>query len=43
MKLIDRYVAQAVMTSTLVVMFVVLSLDVVFGFIAETEDIKNDY
>jgi len=32
-----------VLLATAVVMFVVLSLDVVFGFIAETEDFRNDY
>lgn len=43
MKLIDRYVSASVLVATAVVMFVVLSLDMVFGFIAETEDLKNDY
>lgn len=43
MRLIDRYIASAVLSSTAIVMFVVLSLDTVFGFIAETEDLKNDY
>ena len=43
MRLIDRYVSRSVLAATAVVMFVVLSLDVVFGFIAETEDLKNDY
>ena len=43
MRLIDRYVSRSVLSATAVVMFVVLSLDVVFGFIAETEDLKNDY
>ena len=43
MKLIDRYVASSVFVSTAVVMFVVLSLDAVFGFIAETESLRNRY
>ncbi|WP_082873329.1 LPS export ABC transporter permease LptG [Oleiphilus sp. HI0079] len=43
MRIIDRYVAKSVLIATAVVMFVVLSLDIVFGFIAETEDLKNNY
>jgi len=43
MRLIDQYISRSVLSSTAIVMFVVLALDLVFGFIAETEDLKNDY
>ncbi len=43
MRRLDRYLVRTVASSTLLVLAVVLSLDVVFGFIGEMEDLKNDY
>lgn len=43
MKLIDRYISTTVAMSMLLVMVIVLSLDLVFGFIAEMEDLRNSY
>jgi len=43
MRRIDRYIVSTVASSMLLVLAVVLSLDFLFGFIAETEQLKNDY
>ena len=43
MRKLDNYVMRTVGASMLVVMFVVLSLDLVFGFIAELDDTRGDY
>ncbi len=43
MKLIDRYISATVAMSMLLVMLIVLSLDLVFGFVAEMEDLRNNY
>jgi lipopolysaccharide export system permease protein len=43
MRLIDRYISNAVFSAMLMVMAVVLSLDLVFGFIAEVDDVKERY
>jgi len=40
---IDRYVMRTVGGAMFLVMVVVLSLDLIFGFIAELEDARNDY
>lgn len=43
MRRIDRYIVSSVSASILLVMLVVLSLDLVFAFLAEVEDLKGDY
>ncbi len=43
MKLLDRYIMANVGGAMFLVMVVVLSLDLVFGFVAELEDTRNDY
>ncbi len=43
MRKLDRYIISTVAASMLLVLLVVLSLDLVFGFIAELEELKNDY
>ncbi|SFR41278.1 lipopolysaccharide export system permease protein [Marinobacter daqiaonensis] len=43
MRRLDRYVMANVAAATLLVLLVVLSLDLVFGFIAELDDTRNDY
>lgn len=43
MRLIDKYISSTVFASMMLVMAVVLSLDLVFGFIAEVEDVKGQY
>lgn len=43
MRKLDRYIIKTVGGATILVMLVVLSLDVIFAFIAELEDTKNDY
>ncbi len=43
MRRIDRYIVSTVASSMLLVMAVVLSLDVVFAFVAEMEELKNQY
>lgn len=43
MRKLDRYIISSVAASMLLVLLVVLSLDLVFGFIAELEELKNKY
>ncbi|MDV3503965.1 LPS export ABC transporter permease LptG [Marinobacter sp. M-5] len=43
MRKIDQYVMRTVGGAMFLVMVVVLSLDLIFGFIAELEDARNDY
>jgi len=43
MRKIDRYVMSSVGGATFLVMMVVLSLDLIFAFIAELDSAKNDY
>jgi len=43
MRRIDRYIVANVASSMLLVMAVVLSLDLVFAFVAEMEELRNDY
>ena len=43
MRKLDRYIISTVAGSMLLVLLVVLSLDVVFGFIAELEELENNY
>ncbi|PAV24535.1 lipopolysaccharide export system permease protein [Tamilnaduibacter salinus] len=43
MRKLDRYITRTVGGATLLVMLVVLSLDVIFGFIAELDDARADY
>lgn len=43
MRKIDRYVMSSVGGATFLVMMVVLSLDLIFAFIAELDDAGNDY
>ena len=43
MRKIDRYVMSTVGGAMLLVMIVVLSLDLIFAFIAELDDARNDY
>lgn len=43
MRKIDRYVMQTVGGAIFLVMVVVLSLDLIFAFIAELDDARNDY
>lgn len=43
MRKLDRYIIKTVGGATILVMLVVLSLDVIFAFIAELEDTENDY
>ncbi|PID43324.1 MAG: LPS export ABC transporter permease LptG [Gammaproteobacteria bacterium] len=43
MRKIDRYVVSTVSGAIIMVLGVVISLDLVFGLIAELEDTKNDY
>ena len=43
MRKLDHYIISTVAASTLLVLMVVLSLDLVFGFIAELEELKNNY
>ncbi len=40
---LDRYIVRSVLTAVSLVLVVVISLDLVFGFLAEMEDAKNDY
>ncbi|MAM88206.1 LPS export ABC transporter permease LptG [Allohahella sp. A8] len=42
-KLLNRYVTLTVAGAMMVVLFIVLALDLVFAFIAETDDLKNSY
>jgi len=43
MKQLDRYIGSTVFFSVLIVFFVVVSLDVIFGFIGEMDRVENDY
>lgn len=43
MRLLDRYIMGNVGGAMFLVMLVVLSLDLVFGYIAELDDVRNDY
>lgn len=43
MRKLDRYVMSSVAGAMLLVMLVVLSLDLIFAFIAELDDARNDY
>lgn len=43
MRKVDRYVMRTVGGAMFLVMVVVLSLDLIFGFIAELDDARNDY
>ena len=43
MRKLDSYIIASVASAMLLVLLVVLSLDVVFSFIAELEELKNDY
>ncbi|WP_339802284.1 LPS export ABC transporter permease LptG [uncultured Marinobacter sp.] len=43
MRLLDRYVMTNVGSAMFLVMVVVLALDLMFGFIAELDDARNDY
>ena len=43
MRRIDRYIVSSVAASMVLVMAVVLSLDFIFGFIAEMEDLQSNY
>ena len=43
MRKVDQYVMRTVGGAMFLVMVVVLSLDLIFGFIAELEDARNDY
>ncbi len=43
MRRIDRYIVSSVSASILLVMLVVLSLDMVFAFVAEVEDLNGGY
>ncbi|ABC28767.1 predicted Permease [Hahella chejuensis KCTC 2396] len=43
MRRIDRYIVATVASAMLLVLLVVLSLDLVFAFIAEMDELKNDY
>ncbi|WP_404363421.1 LPS export ABC transporter permease LptG [Marinobacter sp.] len=43
MRKLDRYVMSSVAGATVLVMMVVLSLDLIFAYIAELEDTRNDY
>ena len=43
MRKLDNYVMRSVAGATVLVMLVVLSLDLIFGYIAELEDTRNDY
>ncbi|BES71831.1 LPS export ABC transporter permease LptG [Marinobacter nanhaiticus D15-8W] len=43
MRKLDRYIIKTVGGAMILVMLVVLSLDVIFAFIAELEDTENDY
>ncbi|MFD2229894.1 LPS export ABC transporter permease LptG [Alkalimarinus sediminis] len=43
MRKLDRYIIASVAAAMLLVLLVVLSLDLVFSFIAELEELKNDY
>lgn len=43
MRKIDQYVMRTVGGAMFLVMVVVLSLDLIFGFIAELDDARNDY
>ena len=43
MRRIDRYIVSSVSSSILLVMLVVLSLDMVFAFVAEVEDLSGGY
>lgn len=43
MRKIDRYVVSTVASAMVMVLMVVISLDLVFGFIAEIEDVQGNY
>lgn len=43
MRKLEHYIISTIAAATLLVLMVVLSLDLVFGFIAELEELKNDY
>lgn len=43
MRKLDRYIISSVAAAMLLVLLVVLSLDLVFSFIAELEELKNEY
>ncbi len=43
MRQLDRYIVSTVSSAMFLVLLVVLSLDLVFAFIAETEEFKNNY
>lgn len=43
MKLLDRYIARNVILASLVVMFVIVSLDALFALIAEISRLRGDY
>ncbi|MDN5870082.1 MAG: LPS export ABC transporter permease LptG [Nitrococcus sp.] len=43
MRLLDRYIARNVIAGTLAVLLVIVSLDVLFGFLQESQDSEGDY
>ena len=43
MKLLDRYVGQTVLISVSMVLFLLISLDASFAFLAELDDLKGSY
>ncbi len=43
MRRVNRYVVRTVASSMFLVLAIVLSLDVLFAFIAEVDEVKNDY
>lgn len=43
MRTLDRYVVKTVAGATVLVLMVVLALDLIFGFIGELDEVRNDY
>ncbi|MCF7980695.1 MAG: LptF/LptG family permease, partial [Pseudomonadales bacterium] len=43
MKLLDRYISKVVITSILMVVFVVVGLDGIFALIDELQNLENNY
>jgi len=43
MRKLDRYIGKTVALSMLMVLFVLMGLDLIFSFIAETEELEGDY
>ena len=43
MRLLDKYIGKAVFFSILVVLLIVVSLDAIFAFVAELEELEGDY